>query len=330
MEPKTLTFQTKIEQLMYNNDDVGEAFSAVSQNPTFIWAKFILTDDKPNANKQRIPKEEYASIIKTGIHTPVKMGFDGAREDHDEAFPLGVVTNLKEEDDKIIGLAALWTREREKDVQALREMYANGNLPQLSWEMLYQDSKVDENGVENLLGTSLRAVTVVSLPAYAGRTPMFAFASKNKSISEEEKVTIEELQAKLTEVEASLTAKDTLITEKESALSAMQKELDELKLYKETVEKEKKASERMVEIQKKFSDAGIQKDETFFTEKKDFLLGLDEATLDFMVQEMVSFASQAKEGKSSTKVEVPDLKNTEGISSDPKVLAEELRKRIKK
>lgn len=326
---KSALFTTKIEEIVYNINDAGDASASVSLNPTFAWTKFILTDDQPNENKQRVPKSEFANLIKTGINAPVKMAVGKIEEDHDNAFPLGVITHLKEVDNRIEGMAALWTREREEDIKALREMYANGNLPQLSWEILYQDSKADENGIEDLLDDSLRAVTIVGMPAYAGRTPIFAMASK-KSNSEELTVTeLEQAQARIKELEDSLAAKDGELTSKASEFTTLNTELEGLRQYKKTVEEEKAAVARFDSIKKKFAEAKIEKPEEYFSENKSFLLGLNDEALDFMIQEFVSFSSAIASIK--PKVEIPNIQsNDSGIETDTKKLAEELKKRLKK
>ncbi len=136
---KSTTFTTQISDIVYNENDAGQSFAAISLNPTFAMVKFILTDDQPNANKQRIPKSEFPNLVRTGIYAPIKMALEGIKEDHSNALPIGVITHLKEEESQVLGIAALWVREREKDVKMLKEMHATGNLPQLSWEILHED-----------------------------------------------------------------------------------------------------------------------------------------------------------------------------------------------
>lgn len=159
----------------------GEAIaSAVATDQIITWAKFILTDDKPNGNKQRIPLEEFNNIIKTGIYKPVKMALGEIKDGHDDARPLGVITNLTKEGNKIVALAALWDHERTDDVENIKDMVNNGKPVNVSWEILYGNS-VTKDGVSDLLDTVLRAVTIVGIPAYAGRTQLLAVAAKKWS-----------------------------------------------------------------------------------------------------------------------------------------------------
>jgi hypothetical protein len=112
---KTVTIIAKGVKLIIDNE-VNEmaAEASISLNPNVKWMKFILTDDDYNANGQRIPREEFANVIKTGVFMPVKMAYGRINEGHEEAFPLGTLAHLKTNGNTIEGLAALWEREREK------------------------------------------------------------------------------------------------------------------------------------------------------------------------------------------------------------------------
>lgn len=159
----------------------GEAMaSVVSTDQIITWAKFILTDDKPNENRQRIPAEEFDNLIKTGIYKPVKMALGGIKDGHEDSRPLGVITNLAKEGNKIVALAALWDHERTDDVQTVKSMVNEGKPVNVSWEILYGNS-IMSNGVSDLLDTILKAVTIVGMPAYAGRTQLLAVAAKKWS-----------------------------------------------------------------------------------------------------------------------------------------------------
>jgi hypothetical protein len=159
-------------------EEFGEAFSAINLNATISWIRFILTDDKPNKNKQRIPTAEFPNLIKTGIYMPIKMAKGEIPDGHDDSEPLGVITNLKIDGDKVLGLAALWHRERPGDIELLKKLSADGTPINLSWEILYRNSIKDIDGVEELHDVTLRASTIVGRPAYAGRTLILAIAAK--------------------------------------------------------------------------------------------------------------------------------------------------------
>lgn len=173
---KTVNFETEIELI---NDD-NNSFASVSLNPYFQWAKIVITDDLPNLNKQRVPLEEFDNLIRTGVNTPIKMARGGISPGHPEAFgnPIGVLAQLIKESNKVIALAALWKKERPDDIARLKEMYASGNPPKVSWEISYQES-IDESGVEALKGTSLDGIAIVGNPAYSGRTAFVAMSSAN-------------------------------------------------------------------------------------------------------------------------------------------------------
>lgn len=157
--------------------DLDEAEAAITTNKQFNYLKFILTDDGPNANNQRVPPEEFPNLLKTGVYAPFKMAAKEIKDGHEEAIPLGVITHLKQEGNQIRGIAALWSRERPQDVEMLKQAYAQKLPINVSWEIQYAESKYDDAGIENLYGTSLRGATVVGMPAYEGRTPVIAFAS---------------------------------------------------------------------------------------------------------------------------------------------------------
>ena len=165
----------------------GVAFASAMGNPTVTWAKFTLTDDAVNGNGQRIPDSEFQNLISTGINMPIKMAEGEINPGHEESKPLGVMTNLKEVVNElgnkaIVALAALWSEERPADVAYLKERYANNQPIDISWEILYEDAAFNqEKGSVDLLGTVLRAATVVGNPAYQGRTQFLSVAAKKWS-----------------------------------------------------------------------------------------------------------------------------------------------------
>jgi len=155
----------------------GEAMAAsITASKAVTWAKFILTDDKPNKNGQRVPQDEFDNLINSGIFKPVKMAMGEIKDGHEDAKPLGVITNLTKDGNKIVALAALWDHERTEDVSTIKEMVNKNKPVNVSWEILYSSSTV-KNGIVDLLGTILRAVTIVGMPAYAGRTQLLAVAA---------------------------------------------------------------------------------------------------------------------------------------------------------
>lgn len=425
-----------ITLILLNADEViaefGEAVaSLVRKNPAVVWAKFILTDDLPNGNNMRIPKEEFSNIINSGVHMPIKMA-EGSIENHENSKPLGVITHLLERDNRILALAALWHKERPSDVEYIKNRVAEKKPVDVSWEILYDEMEMSEDGVANLYGTALAAATVVKDPAYEGRTPFLAVAAKankwspayinllddsaflyvrdgkryfpvldkdgnvdenrlpiikeeiaesslpkkviksienainiiknrfndgtdlatinkeakviissleeitEEKLDELEKLTkrVEELEAKLAEAEKSLQEKTNALAEKETALSEKETKLVELEEYKASIEAEVEKVEKLNSIKQKFNEAGIEKEETYFDENADALLALDPATLDFVLQEMVSFSSKNEDENANeneeeaSKKTLPNFKNLkEGEEVSVKDLAKFLKER---
>lgn len=161
--------------------------ASASTNPDLAWMKFVFTDNKPNANKQGIPSSAFASILRTGILMPLKMADGGIAPDHKNAVPIGVISSLENQKDELVnGSAALWTYERPDDVEMLKQAFASGQSLNISWEVIYSNSTVDENGVEWLNDPKVRAATLVGYAAYKGRTPVTAVAADETSVIEVE------------------------------------------------------------------------------------------------------------------------------------------------
>lgn len=166
----------------------GAAFaSAALANPTVVWAKFTLTDDRVNGNNRRIPKAEFGNLMSSGANMPIKMAIGEISPGHEPVKPIGVMTAFKEiitemGTNAIIALAALWEKERPADVKYIKDRI-NSNLPvDVSWEILYSDAVFnEEHGSIDLLGTILTAAAIVSEPAYQGRTQFLSFAAKKWS-----------------------------------------------------------------------------------------------------------------------------------------------------
>lgn len=315
---------TNVVKLIKEGEDTySEASYNVALNPLLNWMKFVLLDDLPNGNKQRIPKDEFESIIKTGINMPIKVSAGEISPGHTEAFPIGVITNLMVEENKIIGLAALWSTERPDDVKLLLDKYKKGEPLNISWELFYKEAvKNEEEEVEDLHGVTLTAATLVGIPAYKGRTNVFSMASEKqeeKNLEELEQLKIDKknLEDKIATLEADLNAK---VAEMETAIA----ELDSLKQYKEEVETVKQAEAKFLEIKTKFSEAGLEFEDKYFEERRDKLLSMSEESIDFFIQETTAFNKEIKEVAS---LKVPFLKGKKeaSVSTSPAELAEFLR-----
>jgi hypothetical protein len=310
--------------------NTDEEFASLVLNPAVTLCKFVLTDNLPNANKKRIPLKEFDNLIKTGIFMPIKMALGQIADGHALSFPVGVISHLKKVNNQIHGLAALWDRERPEDVKLIKDRFASGKQLQLSWEIMYRNESVMEDGVTDLEDTALRAVTLVGEPAYEGRTPIIAVASitNNQEVNKLEE--LEQLKVKITELEFSLTAKDEELKLLNTKVSEKDSELGTLREFKSTIETEKAAIEKLSLIQTKFKSANLEKEDSYFVENKDKLLSMEPDTLDFMIQEMVSFSAKVIKDGTSSKVVVPPMKGEPNSKPTQAELLGYLQSRVKR
>jgi len=313
----------------------GEAFASVSLNPFYQWAKIVVTDNRPNENKHRIPKSEFDNLTKTGIFAPVKMAESELPRSHEEALgkPIGTITQFAVEGDRLIALSALWKTERPEDIASLKEMYLKGKPPQVSWEISYEKEQEEDDGVTALFGTTLTGLAVVSNPAYSGRTSFVKMAS-NDNKEEEEADSVDELEkakTRIAELETEISTLKEQLEEKKD-YEDLKAELEKLQEFKTEIERLEKEVEKLAEIQAKFEEAGVEKEDVYFTENKQTLLGLDSDTLDFMIQEMVSFAekqseaSVEEEDEDNPNPKIPEFKSKKSAKKSLKDIADGLRK----
>mgnify|MGYP001201134293 CR=1 FL=1 len=450
MPKNAMKIDTKLQSMvqLLNETEVSALFSTTASqilvNPTVTYVKFTLTDDKTNANGQRIPDSEFQNLIRTGMNMPIKMAVGEISPGHEDTKPLGVMTHLKEivtefGNKAIIALAALWTEERPADVQYLKQRFAEGKPIDVSWEILYEDAVHNpEQGSMDLVSTVLKAATIVGNPAYTGRTQFLSVAAKKWSkayieelpnehflyvdpdgrrhlpimdaegkldraklkeaqvglgdlnlpapqfterkqtlasllerfdagasidevsqdfytrpakILEEPKLDeINELKAKLAEVEAKLNdaitaaeAKELAVAEKQTALAELEAkvatlaeelaskdgELVTLREFKASIDEENKRKDKRAKLKAKFSEAGVEKDEAYFTENEATLFALDDAALNLMIVEAKSAAEGKASGESHSSIQIPALPSeTDEIDySDVKALGKMLRER---
>jgi hypothetical protein len=314
----------------------------------------------------------------------------------------------------------------------IKDRMKSGKPVNVSWELLYGNTKKN-GGITDLMDIVMKAVTIVGIPAYAGRTQFLAVAAKKWSpsyiqklpdtsflhierdgtryfayrdetgkidpsrfpaISEEianaplpqntlksirhqvaklstmidadaslkelldeegeqntEDYTLEtkELETKVSELEAKLALANNTLEAKEkeltdalalaeqvkNAVKTLEEEIKPLKEFKLEVDQVKEKETKLAEIKTKFQEAGLLKEETYFTENAEKLLAMDTNSLEFMLQEAVSFKSEDKgEGEASLKKgkfpTVPVIETKTTNLSDPKDLAAALRERNKK
>lgn len=335
------TFQSQNIELI-NDDNLNslEAFaSIVSLNPNVRWMKFILLDDMPNKNKQRIPQEEFDNVVKTGMYMPLKSEAGTTSGNHKASDPLGVITGLKKEGNHIIGLAALWEKERPEDIKMLKDSFDAGAKINVSWELNYNE-EVKKEDYSDLLGITMNAATIVGLPAYAGRTPITALAEETgaennsllegNSLEELEKITQErdallvektQLAEKVTELEASIVQRDSIS-------ESIKTELTGLKEFKAGIDAVKEKETKITNLKKLFSDSGLEVEDDYFTdeERVSKLLAMDESSLNFMIQETVAF-KKTVEASAKASVNVPhlNLKPKTNVSLTPAEIGRAMR-----
>jgi hypothetical protein len=188
--------KSEVSELELITEDEAKAFDAeasLMMNPYVRWAKFILTDDQPNGNNERVPVDGFDNLIQSGIHMPIKMAEGKIEKGHENSSPIGVITHLKKvfEDgvNKIVGLAALWLNERPGDVSYLKTKVDNGEEVDISWELGVSNKVRNNDGTIDLIDPTLKAATVVGVGAYFGRARITAMAAKktNKTTIEVDK-----------------------------------------------------------------------------------------------------------------------------------------------
>jgi hypothetical protein len=310
---------------------MAELLEVPAKNNNIAWGSFVLTDDLPNGNGVRIPLEEFDNVIKTAEYMPVKMEFGTIKGGHADSHPLGVIAKLVKQVDsaqgnKIFGLAGLWLKERPNDIVALKDAIAKGEGVDISWELEYNNETFDPNtGIIDLRDIGVTAATVVGNPAYGGRTPMFQIAEQNKQ-SEDDKTLDEKelLQKEITELknqalilEAKLAEAIKEVDEKNTALAELQTTLEGLQEFKDEVEEEKAKVEKLESVKALFTEYEIEKPEEYFTEKQEFLLGLEEPELKFMLEELKAHSpEEKKEDEASTKIPNLTAGNTGKVSTE--------------
>jgi hypothetical protein len=141
-----------------------------------------------------------------------------------------------------------------------------------------------------------------------------AIPLKNK-FTEDNTVELEELKQRVAELETKLAAAETSLQERDAAFSALKAEkeandtqLAELKAFKDEVDAEAAKLEKIDGIKAKFAEAKLNKEDSWFTENEDKLLKTDEASLEFMIQELAAFSAKASlEDGEGKETKIPNL-----------------------
>lgn len=334
---KTVSFIAKDVQLIENKDKNNKAFASISKNPNVTWLKCIVTDAKPNANKHRVPVEEFANIIRTGIYMPVKVAAGVIKEGHEDSFPIGTIAHLLHQGDHIEALAALWNFERPDDIEVIKNRLASDEHTDISWEIAFNVKASEmEDGITVLRETELNAITLVLRPAYKGRTPVTAIASNEgdnndmdtidrkdheqivKGLNDTYKKLSNEFEALGTKFEA-VTAANEELKKAKASLDKLQPKYDELVTYKAGVDEKVAEAQKLTNIQKKFEEAGIKFTAEAFEERKEKFMAMDEASLNFFIQEFLAFSqnvSNTAEAAINITSNLPDVAGDTKVDSD--------------
>lgn len=294
--------------------------AASESDPDQLHLRFIFTDFLPNRNKQGVPAEEADNVIRTGLHKPVKISFASRKpKGHLGAFPIGPILSLEKSEDKIVGEAVVWRSEFPDVAQFLETASASEGGVQFSWELLFKDSNLDDNGTQWLRDISTKGITIVDTPAYQGRTPLLAIAEDY--LMEETQKRVEELAVQVAELQNAVAEKDTKITELQTAVAELTTERDGLKAqaeeltqFKAQAEKAQAEAELLNTRKGKMAEAGI--DETVFEKRKDMILGMAEEAFEAYVEDLATVAKPAKKAEASAdKKVIPDPVNSGGTQT---------------
>ncbi len=308
---KTAIFKINSVELLTESEILKEfeAEAAISLNPNVTWMKFVLTDSRPNLNRQRVPTEEFSNVIKTGMFMPIKMAQGKISEGHADTVPLGVMTHLLEQDNEVVALAALWDREREADVAYLRERFKEDKPIDVSWELSYTDSEYTDEGVEVFAGVTMNAATIVGMPAYMGRTNVEEIAAQEDleqentnmdtiNIDKHEELMgaqADKLKGEIDELETQLGDTQTELTELQESSESDAEELVTLQEFKTSVEAQEERAAWLIDVRQQFEESGLEVTDEYFDEREDTFAEMSPEQVEFFIQELVAFEDATEE-----------------------------------
>jgi len=326
--------QEKLDDPRPNNNIItlsGTAFaSADVNNPTQKYIKFVFTDYLPNVNRQGVPVEEAENIIKTGLYMPVKVNFNNGPKGHPRAIPIGPITSMRQEDDKIIGEAVIWSVEFPDVADYLDIASASEGGVQFSWELAHSESTADENGVTWLRNIVVVGITMVDNPAYKGRTPLIAVAEELTSMDLEQALAdLANANDRVSELETQL-GEISVLGDK---ITQLETELTELRNFKTMVETEAEKANVLADRRTKLSEAGVVFSDEEFDERSSIIFDMPETAFDFYVKDLARVVKNTKKMASasndSVDITIPDptVNGSNENGTDFKELGKALRNR---
>jgi hypothetical protein len=279
-------------------------------NPLLKEIELILTDFEANANKEGIRQDEADNIIRTALHTPIKIAVAGDTwVGHKGAIPVGPIIEVYKDvhNDKpvIKAKAILWSDEFKDVYSLLKSQAGEREYIGTSWEVYYEDSK-EEDGVNWLSNVTFAGTCIVDTPAYGERTKILKVAEKEM---------VEELKAKITELEATL-------QEKESELNGLREENNAFKAEADA----KAKAEKRQNVATRLIAAGMSQSE--IDEKLDFYLEFDAEKLEKIINDFSKVKAQASV-KDTQPAVIPEPTSSP-TAYDSKTLASELKQLLKK
>ena len=333
------------------------------QNPYLTVVKFVFADDQPNRNKQAIPYEEFDTLAQSAIGMPIKIRFLGRSiGNHTGSIPVGHIRDMTKETvgevHQLVAEGVLYNDEYPEVVDFLKEAFASGDAPGLSWELTYSDSII-EKGVTWLKDVIARAATFVKNPAYGTRTALLALAS-DKTLSDEDvekevigmaraieaedhnqggknTMELEQALARIKDLEAQLAEKETALATAKAEAETVRTEAATLKTANDELVSKVGTFEKTALVTnrtKKVVEAGVPvpSDEQELTKKQEAWAALSEEQFEMYVSDLAAVAKlipEKKEARASASVlQLPKI-SVDTSTNNGAVSAEGLRGRMR-
>jgi hypothetical protein len=278
-------------------------------NPLLKEVELVLTDFEANANKEGIPQKEAANIIRTALHTPIKIavsetGYAG----HKGAIPVGPIIEVYEDTHEgkpvVKAKAVIWSDEFKEVYSLLKSQAGEREYIGTSWEVYYESADAVD-GISWLNNVTFAGTCIVDVPAYGERTKLLKVAEKEM---------VEELQTKIKELE-------DMLQVKESELDGLRKENNAFKTEADA----KAQAEKRQNVANKLLTAGFSQSEV--DEKLEFYLQLPEDAFEKILGDFVKTRTEAS--KKDEPVTIPNLTGS-SVALDSKTIASGLKELLRK
>jgi hypothetical protein len=288
----------------------------VSTNPLQTTITFVLADNKPDGNNRVLDRAEFPNVIRSALGMPVKMKFNGFDvENHEGAIPLGAITGVEEKEVapdhyQLVATAMLWPDEYPEEVKWLKDKYAQGKAPGISYELVYSDAE-HEGGLEKIKNVLTAAAAFVKVPAFGKRTPLLALASLMETPEGEQEVNkllaqifkveggnsmdekeLEALKAKaelaekIPQLEADAASKDQAIADLQAQLTAKDGELTTANDTIASMQRDSLLNARVA----KYTEAGfnLEAEAEKADKRKNYFLSLDDDQFDTYINDLIA------------------------------------------